>query len=139
MSKSQPNISLGKVIVYGSPTYSYDPEEKDWVRMSGGNDMSMVDILDIQEIQSDRIITSKYVLPLADGVRSTSNDGIVYTYCASLPYLTETAHLAEVEKNTIISQAFLYAGRNTATGKTSPLVWVMVGVLGLMALIGMFK
>lgn len=139
MAKEVPNVALGKVIVYGDPNYQYDPAEKEFVRMSGGTEMSTCDILDIQDIQQDRIVTSKYVLPIADAVRSTSNEGIVYSYCASLPYLKETAHLAEVEKNTIISQSFLYQGRNTPNGKTAPIVWVLVGVLGLMSLIGMFK
>lgn len=139
MAKQTEVINLGRVVVYGNPAYEYDQDQGNWSRTEGGEDMMTVDILDVQEIYKDRIITSKYVLPLSDAVRSTSNDGVVYSYHASLPYLTETAHLAEVEKNTIISQAFLYQGRNTPTNKTSPLVLILVAVLGLLAIIGMFK
>lgn len=131
-------ISLGRVIIFGNPNYQYSEQEKEFVPTNENDKSSMCEVLDIQEIERNRVITSKYVLPLADASISTSDEGLIYSYNCSLPYLQETAHLAEVEKNTIMQQAFLYAGR-TAPVKTSGLMWALVGILGLMSIIGMIK
>lgn len=139
MAKQQPEVSQwGRVIIFGNPNYTFDSEQQAYIAEMPGDKSPMVEVLDVQRIEKDRIITSKYVLPIADASSCTSDDGMVYCYNCSLPYIQETAHLAEVEKNTIVQQAFLYAGR-TAPVRTSGLVWVLVGFLGLLALVGMFN
>lgn len=131
-------VKLGTVVVYGNPNYKYDGEAKEWSKTEDDKTPTC-EILDVQELDRDRIVTSKYVLPLADATITTGDDGLVYTYNCSLPYLTEMAHLAEVEKNIIVSQAFLYAGRNMPNNKPSLLVWVLVAAMILLALVGMFQ
>lgn len=131
--------TLGRVIVYGNPHYKYD-EEHQWVKADGFHeDKALCEVFDIQDMFKDRIVTSKYVLPISDAVVSNSEEGLVYSFFASLPYLTETAHLAEVEKNMIVGQAFLYPGRNVPTNKPSLMIWVLVGFMMILALIGMVK
>lgn len=137
MAKGE-KVRLGTVIVYGNPNYRYDGEKQEWSKTEDDKTPTC-DIQDIQEIDRDRIITSKYVLPLADATITNGDDGLVYSYNCSLPYLTETAHLAEVEKNIIVGQAFLYAGRNLPNNKPSMLVWVLVAAMILLALVGMFQ
>lgn len=132
-------VSLGRVIVYGNPNYKYDGSTKEWTIDREGDKSTVCEVLDVQEVQKDRIVTSKYVLPLADASVSTNADGLVYSYNCSLPYLTETAHLAEVEQNIIMQQAFAYAGRTQPPPKTSLGIILLIGVLALLALIGMFK
>lgn len=137
MAKQQ-TPALGTVIIYGNPNYRHDPGQGAWVPENDGDKTPKVEILDIQDIDRDYIKTSKYVLPVADATVCTSDSGLVYSYNCGLPYLEETAHLAEVEKNMIVSQAFLYAGR-TQPGKTNLMMIVLVALLGLLAVIGMFK
>lgn len=138
ISRKEQVVSIGRVIIIGNPNYQYNDAAKEYVPTNEDDKTSSCEILDIQEIERNRIITSKYVLPLADASILTSDEGLIYSFNCSLPYLQETSHLAEVEKNTIMQQAFLYAGR-TAPIKTSGLMWVLVGILGLMSIIGMFK
>lgn len=135
----QERPALGTVIIYGNPNYRHDPEKGAWVPEHNGDKTPTVEILDIQNIEKDYIRTSRYVLPLADATVCTSADGLVYSYNCGLPYLEETAHLAEVERNMIVSQAFLYQGRAAANGKPSILMIALVALLGLLAVIGMFK
>jgi hypothetical protein len=131
--------ALGRVIVYGNPHYKHR-EENGWDKAPDFNeDPGLCEIFDIEEFVKDRIITSKYVLPLNDAVVSNSDQGLIYSYNVSLPYITETAHLAEVEKNIIVGQAFLYPGRSAPANKPSMMIWVLVGFMMILALVGMFK
>ncbi|WP_336791149.1 hypothetical protein [Paenibacillus sp. MMO-177] len=130
---------FGKAVVYGDPNYTYHGESKEWIRDLSAEKANHCEILDITEVQKDRIITSKYVLPIADATISTSSDGLVYSFHCSLPYLHETAHLADVEINTIMEQAFAYTGRTQPPPKTPLMLVGLVGLLGLLALVGMFK
>lgn len=138
--KTEQQVSyLGKVIVYGNPNYHYDKDQEDFVPTNENDKTPVCEILDVEEVTNDRVITGKYVFPIADASICTSDEGLIYSYNCSLPYLKETAHLAEVEKNTIMQQAFLYAGRVTQQNKPGLMMWMLVGLLGLMAIIGMFK
>lgn len=131
-------IRLGRVIVYGNPNYKYNGDTREWTR-DEDDKTTTCEVLDVQEVQRDRVITYKYVLPLSDASISASEDGLIYSYNSSLPYLTETAHMAEIEKNIIMQQAFAYSGRTQPPTKTPMFVIVLVGVLVLLAIIGMFK
>lgn len=104
--------------------------------MTGGQ---VVDILPVKEIHSDRIVTDKYTLPLADATVLNSDDGLVYAYNVSLPYLAEISHLAEVEKNIVIGQAYLYQGRNAPNGKPSVFQWALVLMIFVLAALAIFK
>lgn len=137
-SKKEQIVSLGRVIIFGNPNYHYSEDDKEYIPSNDNDKSSTCEVLDIQDIERNRIITSKYVLPIADASILTSDEGLIYSYNCSLPYIQETAHLAEVERNTIMQQAFLYAGRTTAN-KPSGILWVLIGLLGLLAIIGMFK
>lgn len=129
--------ALGRVIVYGNPNYKYS-EDEGWTKAPDfSDDRTLCEVFDIEDFVKDRIVTRKYVLPISDAVVSNSEEGLVYSYNAALPYLTETAHLAEVEKNMIIGQAFLYPNRNVPANKPSMMVWVLMGVMCLLAIIGM--
>lgn len=100
------------------------------------------EVLEVGEVAEDRVIARNrgYVLPLQDAQIFNSPDGMVYAYNMNLPYLSETKHLAEVEKNIIVGQAFLYAGRNSfQSGKTSSFMWVVLAFFFILAMIGMFK
>lgn len=89
----------------------------------------------IEDITPTTIRTSSFVLPISDAKIFNSQDGAVYAYNVSMPYLEEIKHLAEVEKNIVIGQAFLYQGRNLPTGKPNAFQWVMmIGIILLAAL-----
>lgn len=138
MAKKEQKISVGKAIIYGNPNYRYNEEAGRFIPTNEDDRSSVCTILDVQEVTQDKVITSHYVLPMSDATISTSDDGLVYSFNCSLPYLQETAHLAEIEKNTIMNQAFNYPGR-TQQAKTSGVMWLLIGLLGLLAIIGMFK
>jgi hypothetical protein len=95
----------------------------------------------IKEITDGVIITldESLVLPIEDATIYNSTDGLIYAYNVSLDYKKEVEHLAEVEKNIIISQAFLYPG--TVQGelqKSNFLLYFVGGILGLIAIIAIF-
>lgn len=136
MAREQ-KVSFGKAIIYNDHNYVFDPERREWVRTEE-NKGQTVEILDVERIEKDRIVAGRYVLPLSDATIHNSDDGLVYSYNCSLPYLAEAAHLAEVERNIIVGQAFNYAGR-TQPGKSNVMTYVLIGVLALLAVIGMFK
>jgi hypothetical protein len=132
--------SFGTVIIYGEPNYRYNQDKKAWEPEKDGDKTPSCEILPIQEIDQQYIKTSRYVLPIADATVCTSEEGLVYSYNCALPYIQEVAHLAEVEKNIIMAQAFLYPGRAALTPpKPNIMLILMVGVMALLALIGMFK
>jgi hypothetical protein len=94
----------------------------------------------VSQIESGRIITenAELVLPLEDAKPFVSKDGMIYAYNVSLEYLKEVQHLGEVEKNIIIQQAFLYPGRAFAEKQNNMMNYVIIGVLTLVAIVGMF-
>lgn len=130
--------ALGQVIIFGNPNYRHNPDLQAWTPENEGDKTPTVEIADIQEIDREYIRTTRHVLPIADATVYTSDYGLVYAYNCSLPYLTEIGHLAEVERNMIVHQAFLYQGR-TAPAKPPIMMILLVGLLGLLAVIGMFK
>lgn len=137
MARTEEKINFGRVVIYGNPNYKYDRETEEWSKQDDDRN-TVCEVLDITSIGQDRIVTSKYVLPLSDAAISNSEEGLVYSFNCSLPYLTETAHLAEVEQNIIVQQAFLYAGR-TQPVKTNMMMVMIICFMGLLAVIGMFK
>lgn len=87
-----------------------------------------VEILEVEEVAADYIRAGSYVFPTSDTVRMTSELGLVYAVNASLPYLAETAHLADVEKNIVFGSAFKYPGRSSANARSNiPMIVMMVG------------
>lgn len=99
----------------------------------------VAEIMDIDEIKEGRIITSGKVIPATDAVIYNGDEGLIYVIGANLEYIKEIEHLAEVEKNIIVEQAFLYPGRNMPGNKPNPFVWVVTGLFFLLAVVGMFN
>lgn len=123
--------NLGRVVLFRSHDAKTSQDLGD-----GGADI--FEIQNVQEIRQDTIVAEKYVLPLQDAKILNSEQGLVYCYHVSLPYLTEIAHLAEVEKNIVIGQAYLYKGHNVPNGKPNAFQWaLMIGItiLGLVAIL----
>lgn len=102
-----------------------------------GNDF--IEIMQISEVTQEYLVADHYVLPIADALKINSDDGLVYVYNASLPYLQETAHLAEVEKNIVFNGAFMYPGRNMNKGQPSIFQWALVVMIFLVATFAIFK
>jgi hypothetical protein len=131
-------IKRDKVIIFGNPNYWYDQDNKVW-ELVGNDKTPTCEIYDVEDIKADRILTYRHTLPLADANIVSGSEGMYYCYNASLPYLTETAHLAEVEKNIIIGQAYLYKGRTAAPKNANLMMFVVMGAMFLLAMVGMFK
>lgn len=138
IKKNEPVENKGRVVVYGVPSVEKDHDNNEIIK-ADYNQVGICEILDVQDIFKDRIVTSKYVLPLKDATIHTSSEGTIYSYNCKLPYLQEVAHLAEVEQNIIISQAFAYSGRVQPKNQTPLIMYIMIAILGLIAIIGMFK
>lgn len=138
LKKEEQRENLGRVVVYGRPIIEKD-NDNDMITSASYETASVCEVLDVLDMFKDRIVTSKYVLPIEDAVIHTSSEGTVYSYNCTLPYLKEVAHLAEVEQNIIISQAFAYHGRMQPKQQTPLMVYVMFAILGILAMIGMFK
>lgn len=132
---------LGRAIIFGDLNYSYDEKGQTWSMTEGQKEGQnrMCEILTVREVKPDRILTDKFVLPISDAEIYNSPYGLTYCYNAALPYVKEVAHLAEVEENIVIGQAYLYAGKNIPTGKPNLLTWVLILFLGLLAVMGMTK
>ncbi|MED4600093.1 hypothetical protein P9314_05135 [Paenibacillus validus] len=135
--KEQQGVNLGRVIMIGDYNYTYDQETEEWTHTGGT--ARVCDVLPVERLLSNRIVTEKYVLPLSDAQVYNSDKGLTYVYHAGLPYLKETAHLLEVEKNIVIGQAYLYQGKNIPNGKPNGLTWVLIIALVILAIIGMVK
>lgn len=139
--KKREEAENGRVIVFrGFETES----NKDSVLKLTEDDLQpgeqhVVDVLPVKELHKDRVVTDRYVLPLSDAKVMSSEQGLVYVFNASLPYLAEVAHLAEVEKNIVIGQAYLYQGRNINTGKPSLFQWMLVIFIFILAALAIFK
>lgn len=138
IKREEKSENLGRVVVYGTPMIEKDIDENKIIKAEYMQ-TPICEILDVQDIFKDRVVTSKYVLPIEDAIIHTSSEGTVYSYNCTLPYLKEVAHLAEVEQNIIISQAFAYQGRTQPQNKTPMIMYVLIAFLGILAIIGMFK
>jgi hypothetical protein len=138
MAKKEENRpNLGQVVLFGNYNYSYDHDKEEWNKHDDPNPYNRIcEVLDVQDVFKDRVVTEKYVLPIADAEIHNGPTGAVYCYNASLPYLAETSHLAEVEKNIVIGQAYLYQGKNIRNGAPSPMQWVMLLAIIIFALVG---
>jgi hypothetical protein len=134
--EKQPEI-MGRAVLFGDVNYTLDQEHSTFTKSFGEN--RICEILDVTEVKGGRVVTGKYVLPLADAVQYPSQEGMIYCYNMSLPYLTEASHLADVEVNQIMEKAFEFAGRTNNTNKPPVMMWVLVLLLGVLAIIGMFK
>jgi len=127
MAKTEVKENLGRVVLIRSHL-AEKPEEF----IQGGDDV--FEILPVTDVRQDFIVASdKYVLPTADARILNSSSGLVYAYNVSLPYLQEIAHLAQVEKNIVIGQAYLYQGRNMPNGKPNVFQWALVAFVFLLA------
>lgn len=138
MAAKQQKQQLGRAILFGQLNYSYD-DKKGWIEDSVRKDNRTCEVVSIDEVHNDRIMAGNYVLPLSDATIYNSPSGLTYAYNVSLPYLKEIAHLAEVEKNIVIGQAYLYQGKNIPSGKPSAFMWFMVIMIAMLAIIGMLK
>jgi hypothetical protein len=98
------------------------------------------DVYYVQSIEAGRIITEnqEVILPLEDAKPFVTKEGMMYAYNASLEYLNEVQHLGEVEKNIVISQAFLYPGRALGEKQSNMTNILVIGVLALVAIVGLF-
>ena len=127
---------LGKIVVFGDVEYQHDKENFTDKKIT---QKPIFEMLEIEDIHNDRLITNKQVFPLSDATILNDSEGLVYAFNMSLEYLQETKHLAEVEKNMIIGQAYLYAGKNLLdNNKTSGFQWFLSGALALIAVIAIF-
>lgn len=132
MAKTEVKENLGRVALFRS----HDAQTYEEL---GGGGADVFEILNVQEIRQDTIIAGKYVLPRSDAKILNSESGLVYCYHVSLPYLNEISHLAEVEKNIVIGQAYLYKGHNIPNGKPNLFQWALVIFVFLMGVIAIMK
>jgi len=122
LAKKEEKINLGRVVLFRN--YAAQKAED----ISPG-DKDVCEILDVEDDQGEYIRAGYYVLPKSDATVLSNEDGLVYVYNVSLPYLEEVAHLAKVEENIVIGQAFLYPGRNIPKTSPNAFQWCMfVGV-----------
>lgn len=124
-----PAINLGRVLIFrgldAKPIDAeFNPDERD-----------VCEILDVTDDNGDTIRAGFYLLPKADAKLLKSDDGLVYAYNVGADYLAETAHLAKVEENIIVSQAFLYQGRNQKQNGLGLSQWIVFGVLAFIAFV----
>lgn len=124
-------INLGRVVLFRNYT------AKTMEELNPG-DKDICEILDVEDDQGDYIKAGYYVLPKTDATVLNSDDGLVYTYNVSLPYLNEIAHLAKVEENIVIGQAFLYPGRNMPKTSPSMFQWALVILMFLLGAFAIF-
>lgn len=102
-------------------------------------DRDMIDILDVDGVGNDFIRAGSYVLPTGDATVVNSDEGLVYVYNVSLPYLSEIQHLAQVEKNIVIGQAYLYQGRNVPNGKVPTILWFVIALIFVMGIVAIIR
>lgn len=123
-NKKQPTKTVDRVIIF-----AHDESQKFYA-----------DTQFVLAIENGRIITDNadLVLPLDDAKPFSTKDGILYAYNVSLDYLKEVQHLAEVEKNIIVQQAFLYPGRGMDNSKSNITNLIVIGALSLITIISLF-
>lgn len=132
MAKREEVINLGRAVIFRGFNVRKAEDLKP-------GETDMVEILRVSDVTPTHVIADHYVLPVEDATLMNSDDGLVYVYNASLPYLTEVAHLAEVEKNIIMGQAFHYPGRNMPKVGPNLFQWVLVGMIFVIAAMAIFK
>lgn len=124
-------LNLGRVVLFRDFTAKSAEELQ-----KGDNDVC--EILDVEDDQGEYIKAGYYVLPKSDATVLNSDNGLVYAYNVSLPYLDEIAHLAKVEENIVIGQAFLYPGRNMPKTGPNLFQWALVVLMFLLGAFAIF-
>ena len=124
-TNKQPYKPLDRVIVFAS-----DQSEKYYSN-----------IYNVDRIESGHIIASsedeEIVIPISDAKPFVSSEGMIYAVNCNLDYLSEIQHLGEVERNIIVQQAFAYPGTSFEPSKSNMLLYVIAGILGLVAIVAM--
>lgn len=121
-------LNLGRVVLFRG----YEDTKAEDLKAQGND---VVEIMDVSDDQGEYIRADHYVLPKSDATVLNSDQGLVYVYNVSLPYLEEVAHLAKVEENIIVGQAFLYQGRNVPKSGPNLFQWCVFGGLFLLSMI----
>ncbi|MMZ56020.1 hypothetical protein D1872_178970 [compost metagenome] len=129
--KTEIELNLGRVVLFRN-YQAKSPEEFQL------GDKDVCEILDVTDDQGDYIKAGYYLLPKSDATVLTNEDGLVYVYNVSVPYLDEVAHLAKVEENIIIGQAFLYPGRNMPKTGPNGFQWALVILMFLLGAFAIF-
>ena len=131
MAKREVKVNLGRAVIFRN----FEARKAEDI-VAGTTDVC--EILDVEDDQGEYIRAGYYVLPKADATVLTNEDGLVYTYNVSLPYLQEVAHLAKVEENIVIGQAFLYPGRNMPSTGPNMFQWAIVLFIFLLGAFAIF-
>ncbi|MEK4240372.1 hypothetical protein [Paenibacillus sp. FSL H7-0714] len=131
MAKKEEKINLGRVVLFRN----YTAQKAEDLHTG---DKDVCEILEVEDDQGEYIRAGYYVLPKADATVLSNEDGLVYVYNVSLPYLEEVAHLAKVEENIIIGQAFLYPGRNMPRTGPNAFQWCMFAGIFLLGAFAIF-
>lgn len=130
--KETVELNLGQVVILRN-------DESRKVEDIGQGNNNYVEILPVTDIKPGEYIKAEhYVLPINDATKMNSDNGLVYLYNVSLPYLQEAAHLAEVEKNIVFGSAFMYPGRNMNQGKPNLFQWMLVVAIFLLGAFAIF-
>lgn len=131
MARETVKLNLGRVIMFRDYK-AKSPEEVE----EGSTDVC--EVLEVTDDEGDYIKAGYYLLPKSDATVLHSEDGLVYAYNVSLPYQKEVSHLAKVEENIIIGQAFLYPGRNIPKTGPNMFQWAIVVFIFLMGTFAIF-
>lgn len=130
--KEEIKVNLGRVVLFRN----YRDVKAEDLKVTEGNDV--IEIMDVSDDQGEYIRADHYVLPKSDATVLNSENGLVYVYNVSLPYLDEVAHLAKVEENIVIGQAFLYPGRNMPKTGPNLFQWCLVAGMFLLGAFAIF-
>lgn len=124
-NQKQPHKPLDRVVIFAS-----DESEKFYCN-----------VYNVDRTESGYIVAMRddeeIVIPMSDAKPFVSNEGMIYAVNCTLELLKEYQHLGEVEKNIIVPQAFSYPGTNFEAQKSNMMWYIVVGVLGLIAILGM--
>lgn len=75
------------------------------------DDDTLCKILDVQKEDEGNLHCGELIVPVADAsMVKISEQGRVFFYNCSIPYINEIYHLAEVEKNLVINKALVVRG-----------------------------
>jgi hypothetical protein len=94
------------------------------------HDGRLCEVLDVEDVNEDRILAPGYSVPTQDVKEYISPRGRVFVLHAPEEYIEETKHLAAVEQNTVIRHAIQYERMTPAKadmGKMMP--WLLIGLL----------
>lgn len=94
------------------------------------HDGRLAEVLDVEDINEDRVLAPGYLIPIKDAKEYISPSGRVFVVNAPKEYIQETKHLATVEMATVIRHAVQYermVPEKTDIGKLMP--WIIVVIL----------